>query len=206
MKKCRRSHQYSQLMKRRLRPTPAYGFLFVRKEVQDKIIGTAILLLSVFTTWREAIISKILLSEIRKSSGCVNYLFDRLWTKVLKKVHRYSCGKYWLNELQFNFYKKYYQATLEGALLMRIFTTIKLKTFKIVTKKANIMPGLFWLKQLFRLWLHEYLEPSRYAYIGVCEFFTPARGDWTNFAIFLQSSNSPVSTISHTSLSPPTNW
>lgn len=98
---------------------PAYGFFVCEKEETGAIIGIAIYYYR-YSTWKgkRIYLEDLIVTESERAQGAGKLLFDRIMAKGLEE----SCtGMMWQvldwNEPAINFYKKYYQATLEGGWL-----------------------------------------------------------------------------------------
>jgi GNAT superfamily N-acetyltransferase len=100
-------------------PDPVYGFYVCVKAATNEIIGTAIFYYR-YSTWKgkRIYLEDLIVTESERGAGAGKLLFDRIMAKGLEE----GCtGMMWQvldwNEPAINFYKKYYQATLEGGWL-----------------------------------------------------------------------------------------
>jgi GNAT superfamily N-acetyltransferase len=98
---------------------PAYGLFVCEKGSTGEIIGTAIFYYR-YSTWKgkRIYLEDLIVIESERAQGAGKLLFDRIMSKGIEE----GCtGMMWQvldwNEPAINFYKKYYQATLEGGWL-----------------------------------------------------------------------------------------
>ncbi|MFC3879619.1 GNAT family N-acetyltransferase [Algoriphagus namhaensis] len=100
-------------------PHPVFGFFVCEKEDTGEIIGTSIYYYR-YSTWKgkRIYLEDLIVTESERGHGAGKLLFNA----VMKKGLEEECsGMMWQvldwNEPAINFYKKYYNATLEGGWL-----------------------------------------------------------------------------------------